>query len=84
MEYRYHFQDQKAVSVIGFGGWQLGNNNVWQGTSFEEGIKLVQEAIQNGVTFFDTAPNYADGNSEKILGEAIKPFREKVIINTKV
>lgn len=84
MEYRYQFDNQKPVSVIGFGSWQLGNSDAWKGTSFEDGIELVQEAIRNGITFFDTAPNYGNGNSEKILGEAIKPFRDSIIINTKV
>ncbi len=84
MNYRYQFASGKKVSVVGFGGWQLGNQSSWNGSSIEEGIALVKEAIKNGVTFFDTAPNYADGNSEKIIGEGIKGYRDQVIINTKV
>lgn len=84
MKFRYQFDQEKSVSLIGFGAWQLGNVEEWKGSTFEEGIALVKEAINQGVNFFDTAPNYASGNSEKILGEALKGIRENVIINTKV
>lgn len=84
MKYRYQFDPNKSVSLVGFGAWQLGNVKHWKGSTFEEGIALVKEAFNQGVNFFDTAPNYASGNSEKILGEALKGIREQVIINTKV
>lgn len=84
MVYRYVFDDNKKVSLIGFGGWQLGNSESWKGPSYEEGINLVKEAFRHGVNFFDTAPNYGQGNSELILGEALKDVREQVVINTKI
>ena len=45
-------------------------------------VKLIREAIQIGCNFFDTAVVYVEDN-EKILGEAIKPYRDDVVIATK-
>lgn len=45
-------------------------------------VKLIREAIQIGCNFFDTAVVYGEEN-EKILGEAIKPYRDDVVIATK-
>ncbi|AGB40283.1 putative oxidoreductase, aryl-alcohol dehydrogenase like protein [Halobacteroides halobius DSM 5150] len=71
------------VSEIGFGSWQLGNTTAWKGASQKEAIKLVHQALELGCNFFDTAPNYARGNSEKILGKALNDRREEVVISTK-
>jgi aryl-alcohol dehydrogenase-like predicted oxidoreductase len=73
----------KMVSEIGFGAWQLGNYKDWSGMTDEDAIKLVHSAIDRGVNFFDTAPNYGLGKSEELLGKALKGKREQVIINTK-
>lgn len=71
------------VSEIGFGGWQLCNNSFWGTMTYEEGIELVKAAYNKGITFYDTAPGYSNGLSEKILGEALKDCRNDVFINTK-
>lgn len=84
MNYRFNKRLNKKVSEVGFGAWQLGGQGTWGHMSKEEGLQLVKEAIKNGVTFFDTAPGYALGNSELILGEALQGVRDQVIINTKV
>ncbi len=84
MKYRYEFNKMGKVSLIGFGAWQLGNKSNWDGPDFDEGIALVKKAYENGINFFDTAPNYGDGNSELILGEALKSVRKNVFINTKI
>mgnify|MGYP000896788482 CR=1 FL=1 len=75
--------DQK-ISEVGFGAWQLGGTDLWGNMTREEGVKLVLRAVEEGVTFFDTAPGYGGGNSELILGEALEGIRDKVFINTKV
>lgn len=46
-----------------------------------EMIKLIHEAVERGITFFDTAEVY--GNNEDLLGEALAPYRQKVVIATK-
>lgn len=73
----------KRASRLGFGAWPLGNTAHDKTMSEEDGIDLVKAAIDKGITFFDTAPNYALGKSETILGKALKGYREDVIINTK-
>ena len=84
MKYNAYSKTTKNASRIGFGAWQLGNDEFWGKMSYDEGISLVKEAYENGLTFFDTAPGYANGKSEMILGEALKDVRDKVIINTKI
>ncbi len=71
------------VSRLGFGAWPLGNTAHGKTMSIEEGVALVEEAVKQGVNFFDTAPNYALGRSEIILGKALKNHRNKVVINSK-
>lgn len=84
MKYKPYGNISATVSRLGFGGWQLGNKEFWGEMTFEAGVELVKEAILKGINFFDTAPGYANGMSERIIGEAIKDVREKVVINTKI
>ncbi len=73
----------KSFSRLGFGAWQLGNSEFWSPMTETEGIALVQKAIELNVRFFDTAPGYASGQSETILGKAIQNHREDVFISSK-
>ena len=70
------------VSEVGFGAWQLGNTRE-DGSTGQKAVELVHKAIDLGCNFFDTAPNYALGKSEEILGKALKNKREDVVINSK-
>ena len=45
--------------------------------------RLIRQAHDRGCTFFDTAEGYASGRNEELLGRAIAPFRDRVIICTK-
>ena len=47
------------------------------------GIALIRDAYERGVTFFDTAEAYGAGANEALLGEAIAPFRDEVVVATK-
>jgi aryl-alcohol dehydrogenase-like predicted oxidoreductase len=49
----------------------------------QEAIALIQTAVDRGVTFFDTAEAYGPFTNEEIVGEALAPFREQVVIATK-
>ena len=49
----------------------------------EEGIKVIRQAVDLGVTFFDTAEAYGPFKNEELVGEALKPVRDKVVIATK-
>lgn len=71
------------VSEVGFGAWQLGNENDWGRMTDEEAIGLVHEAMDSGCTFFDTAPNYGLGKSEELIGKALKGKRDQVVISSK-
>jgi aryl-alcohol dehydrogenase-like predicted oxidoreductase len=48
-----------------------------------EGIKLIRAAVERGVTFFDTAEVYGPFTNEELVGEALAPFRNQVVIATK-
>jgi len=74
---------KKYINRLGFGAWQLGNTDFWGYMSFDEGVELVKQAYQKGIRFFDTAPGYASGMSETILGTALNEHRDQVVINTK-
>ena len=84
MRYNKYTPRTPRVSEIGLGAWQLGENTGWRGMSEEEAIEMVREALDLGINFFDTAPNYGLGTSESRLGKALQGVdREKVVINTK-
>ena len=61
----------------------FGNDAPWK-IELDEARKLVNKAIDLGVNFFDTANVYSTGRSEEITGECMKPYRENVVLATKV
>ncbi len=84
MKYNQYIKKSPLVSEIGLGAWQLGENAGWKGMSEKEAVDMVCKAIELGVNFFDTAPNYGRGTSELRLGKALQHFdRNKIVINTK-
>src|SRR6516225_6357441 len=70
------------VSAIGFGCMGL-NFSYGHALSKEESITLVRQAVDRGVTFFDTAEVYGPFTNEEIVGEALEPFQKDVVIATK-
>ena len=52
-------------------------------TDEKEAIELIRKAYDLGVTFFDTAEAYSKGGNETLLGKAVAPFRDKIVIATK-
>ena len=71
------------VSAIGFGCMGLTYGYAPPYPTKEEAIKLIRKAYESGITFFDTAEVYGPYNNEEVVGEALEPFREKVVIATK-
>jgi aryl-alcohol dehydrogenase-like predicted oxidoreductase len=71
------------ISEVGFGAWQLGNQAAWGGMRDSEALSLVAAALDLGCNLFDTAPNYGNGNSERLLGQALKGQRENVVVVSK-
>jgi aryl-alcohol dehydrogenase-like predicted oxidoreductase len=70
------------VSAIGFGCMGL-NFSYGSKLTKEEGITLIRAAVERGVTFFDTAEVYGPFTNEEMVGEALRPMRELVVIATK-
>lgn len=71
------------VSEIGYGAWQLGTSDVWGAMSDREALALVRKALDLGCNLFDTAPNYANTHSERLLGKALQGVRDDVVLVTK-
>ena len=86
MKYRPLGRTGVKVSEIGLGTWAFGNN-VYGGVPEADGIKTIHAAIDNGITLFDTAPQYGtktqDGVAEIVLGKAIKGKRDKLLVQSK-
>jgi len=70
------------VSALGLGCMGL-SFGYGPATEKEQGIKLIRTAYESGVTFFDTAEAYGPWLNEELVGEAVEPFRDKVVIATK-
>jgi aryl-alcohol dehydrogenase-like predicted oxidoreductase len=70
------------VSAIGLGCMGL-SFGLGPATDRKAAIELIRKAFELGVTFFDTAEAYGPGDNEELLGEALQPFRNKVVIATK-
>ncbi len=66
------------VSELGFGAMGVSFPNA---PTKQESIRLIRSAVEYGVTLFDTAQAY--GNNEELVGEALAPFRQNVVIATK-
>lgn len=70
------------VSALGLGCMGL-SYGYGPATEKQEAIKLIRAAFEHGVTFFDTAEAYGPYQNEELVGEALAPFRDKVVIATK-
>jgi aryl-alcohol dehydrogenase-like predicted oxidoreductase len=69
------------ISIVGLGCSRLGS--VSQSGGDVAALRLLAEALDKGITFFDTADIYGQGLSEKLLGKAIRSKRDQVVIATK-
>jgi predicted aldo/keto reductase-like oxidoreductase len=85
MQYVDYGKTGVKVSRLGMGCMRLPERQLDGKTVFdrEAGIALIRRAFELGVTYFDTAPYYCEKQSEGILGEAVKGFRDKVYLSTK-
>jgi aryl-alcohol dehydrogenase-like predicted oxidoreductase len=87
MEYRRLGASGLTVPALSFGAGTFGGKgplfSAWGDTDAKEARRLIDICLDAGVTMFDTADVYSTGESERVLGEAIKGRRDKVLISTK-
>ncbi len=83
MEYRKLGNSNLEVSEIGYGAWGIGGAPFWKNEGNQSSLNSIKKAYDLGINFFDTAPVYGFGHSEELIGKALKPVRDKVIIATK-
>lgn len=76
--------DSICVSSVALGCWAFSDEKMWGRQDLDESISTLHAAIDQGINFFDTAPGYGDGASEKLVGEAMQDRRDKVVIASKV
>lgn len=89
MEVRTLGKTGLKVSALGFGGAPIGipdylSHEDRDSLAFrEEAVSALREAVTRGVSYFDTAPGYGEGRSERLIGEALEGHREKIVLATK-
>ena len=97
MQYRKLGTSSFYVSVYAFGAWQIGDSTYWgedlgqdvastlaASSGADAAVAAVHAAVDAGVNLFDTAEMYGAGESERVLGRALKGKRDKVLIASKV
>jgi aryl-alcohol dehydrogenase-like predicted oxidoreductase len=83
MEYRFVGKSGLQISAISLGGWLTYGGHVGDDNTFA----CLKAAYDAGINFFDCAEGYAKGESEKVMGRAIKHFgwtRSDIVVSTKV
>ncbi|MEP6495795.1 MAG: aldo/keto reductase [bacterium] len=87
MDYRSIGASDLTVSAISVGTATFGGGSefyrAWGETGVAEATRLVDVALEAGVTMFDTADSYSSGLAEQILGKAIAGRRDKIVLSTK-
>ncbi|MEO8603483.1 MAG: aldo/keto reductase [bacterium] len=80
--YRRLGRTDARVSDIALGGGRIGAEGS-DPAGFKQAVEVARAAIDHGINYFDTAPDYSGNNSEHVLGEAMKGHRDKMFVATK-
>ena len=72
-----------TVSEIGYGAWGIGGD-MWLGAQDEESLEALNRAVENGVSFVDTALAYGRGHSEQLVGKVARERSERIVVSSKV
>ncbi len=81
MEKRFLGKSGVEVSALGLGCMRMSFGDT--PTDKQEMITFLHQAVERGITFFDTAEVYGPFTNEQLVGEALEPFKGKVFIATK-
>ena len=81
MNYRQLGRTPWKVSEISFGAWAIGGS--WGQVSDAEALGALNQAIDSGVNFIDTADVYGDGRSERLIAQLKKTRKEPIVVATK-
>ncbi len=86
MEFKELGKSGIKTSAVGLGTWQWGSREWGWNRNYgkKEVLEAFQKALEVGINFIDTAEIYGRGKSEQLIGEAIKGYRDEVVIATKV
>jgi aryl-alcohol dehydrogenase-like predicted oxidoreductase len=82
MKYRLLGNSNLRVSAVGFGCWEMAGD-IYGHIDQDEVVRAIHQALDLGVTLFDTAPGYGNGRSEALLGQALRTRRAEAVITTK-
>ena len=84
MKYLKLGSSELNASVVGMGAWAIGGGASW-GSHVDDdlAVQTIEKAFDSGINFFDTAPGYGWGHSEKLLGRVIQGRRDQFLIATK-
>lgn len=82
MKYRQLGRSGLTVSALGMGAMNL-SYGTGRAVDDATGIDVLHAAVDRGITLFDTAQAYGPYTNEKLVGKALKPYRDKVVIATK-
>src|SRR6266699_5041193 len=81
MEYRPLGRTGVQVSKLCLGTMMFG---AWGNSDHDDSVRIIHAALDAGINFVDTADVYSDGESEEIVGKALKGRRDDVVLATKV
>lgn len=71
------------VPFLGMGTWAIGGGSWWGDNDDALSVQTIQEALNLGIVWIDTAPIYGLYHSEKVVGDAIKGRRDQIVLSTK-
>jgi aryl-alcohol dehydrogenase-like predicted oxidoreductase len=83
MRYRNLDGTDIAVSEVGFGVWTV-STGWWGEVDDERSVRLLRQAYERGINYFDTADTYGSGKGETLLADAFGHMRDEVVISTKI
>ena len=82
MLYREYGNSGLTVSALAFGGWPIAGVR-WSNVNERDSVASIRKALDVGINFIDTANVYSTGESETLLGKALKGRRHDVVLATK-